>query len=185
MITLIIIDCQYDFINGSLAVKGAKRALDNIKRFIIKHRDIDKIIFTVDWHHINHCSFKENGGSWPIHCVQYSKGASIDERLMDLVHEHNIKYGIIVKGTDPSREEYGAFNIPPFNNCFVDGHHTVFFNECSDIVVCGIAGDYCVKETLKNIINIKPKVFLKGVASIDNGITIKNFITENKLEIVK
>ena len=30
--------------------------------------------------------------------------------------------------------------------------------------------------------DIYPKVFMPGVASIDDGITIKNFISENKLE---
>ena len=31
MITLIIVDCQNDFITGTLAVKGSKTALEEIK----------------------------------------------------------------------------------------------------------------------------------------------------------
>ena len=30
MITLIVVDCQYDFIKGSLAVRGANKVIDNI-----------------------------------------------------------------------------------------------------------------------------------------------------------
>ena len=34
MITLIIVDCQNDFISGTMAVNGAKEAVNNIKNFI-------------------------------------------------------------------------------------------------------------------------------------------------------
>ena len=48
MITLIIVDCQNDFITGTMSVKGARNTVDEIKKFIKKHREeIDKIIFTV------------------------------------------------------------------------------------------------------------------------------------------
>ena len=34
MITLIIVDCQNDFISGTMAVEGAKDAVNSIKDFI-------------------------------------------------------------------------------------------------------------------------------------------------------
>lgn len=53
-ITLIVVDCQYDFIQGSLAVKGAEEAVVNIKEYIERNKEnIDKIIFTLDWHPAN------------------------------------------------------------------------------------------------------------------------------------
>ena len=171
--TLIIVDFQKDFITGSLAVKGAEKAISYIFDFIWKNKkDINKIIFTVDWHPINHCSFKDNGGNWNVHCLQYSKGAAIDDILLRNCHYNNIPYEVITKGENPDKEEYGAFsevkpNIP----------------EGEEIVICGIAGDYCVLETLKNILYLKPKVFLKGIASIDGGIKLKEFIKENNLII--
>ena len=184
-ITLIIVDCQYDFIDGSLAVNGAHIAIDNIIAFILDHKDnIDKIIFTLDWHPINHCSFKNNGGTWPPHCVQYTKGAGIDFNLYECVYHTGIPYDVILKGSNAAIEEYGAFSIHPLSDTLFDDFHSCHIDTNSDIVVCGIAGDYCVKETIKNILPLEPKVFLKGIASIDDGTTIKNFIKACELKAV-
>ena len=59
-------------------------------------------------------------------------------------------------------------------------------HESIDIEVCGIAGDYCVVETLKNIVKWfkdtnRIKVYLDGVASIDGGTTIKNYMSVNSI----
>lgn len=186
MITLIVVDCQYDFIKGSLAVRGANKVIDNIIAYIFDNKDaIDKVVFTLDWHPVNHCSFEKNGGQWPVHCVQYSKGASIDDRLLEAVIDAGINYDIIIKGDDAAQEEYGAFSIPPFSDCLFDRHHTVNIDKHSDIVVCGIAGDYCVKETTLNLIELNPKMFLKGVASIDDGTTVNDFIEGFKIDVVE
>ena len=104
MITLIVVDCQYDFIKGSLAVRGANKVIDNIIAYIFDNKDaIDKVVFTLDWHPVNHCSFEKNGGQWPVHCVQYSKGASIDDRLLEAVIDVGINYDIIIKGDDAAQ----------------------------------------------------------------------------------
>ena len=192
MITLIIVDCQNDFITGTLTVKGAKTVVEKIKEFIKSHKkEIDKIIFTVDWHPYNHCSFKKNGGQWPNHCIQYTPGACIEPKLLKFVQSLNINYEVSQKGEISDFEQYGAFeeielstDDYPKRKCYFDSIATADFD--TEFVVCGIAGDYCVKETIQNMINgeITPKVFLNGVASIDNGKTINNFIKENNLEIV-
>ena len=188
MITLIIVDCQNDFISGSMSVKGAKKAVENIKEFISNNSsNICKIIFTVDWHPYNHCSFKKYGGQWPSHCVQFTPGSCIEPKLLKLVQSLDINYEVNQKGTIEEIEQYGAFNEIEFvsdelgQRYYFDSLVTV--DAESDFVVCGIAGDYCVKHTIENMINggICPKIFLPGVASIDDGIIIKNYIEENKL----
>ena len=188
MITLIIVNCQNDFITGTMSVKGAKQAVDEIKKFIKKRKnEIDKIIFTVDWHPYNHCSFKKYGGEWPHHCVQYTPGACIEPKLLKFVQSYEINYDVIQKGTIEEIEEYGAFNDIQFSS---DNFGTRVYldiaeaNPDSDFVVCGIAGDYCVKATIQNMINseITPKVFCPGIASIDGGKIFSNFVKENKLE---
>ena len=111
MITLIIVDCQIDFITGSLAVEGASTAINNIVTFIKKHkRDISKVIFTQDWHPYEHCSFTKNGGPWPVHCVNHTAGAGLDMSLIKVVEENNIKYSVLKKGMNPKEEQYGAFD---------------------------------------------------------------------------
>ena len=188
MVTLIIVDCQNDFITGTMSVKGAKNAVDEIKKFIKNHRkEIAKIIFTVDWHPYNHSSFKKYGGLWPHHCVQYTPGACIEPKLLKFVQSYEINYDVIQKGTIEEIEEYGAFSDIQFSS---DNFGTRVYldiaeaNPDSDFVVCGIAGDYCVKATIQNMLDggLTPKVFCPGIVSIDGGKVFSNFIKENSLE---
>ena len=73
---LLIVDAQYDFISGSLPVKNAILCMSRLGDYIesiCETNPYNTIIATVDWHPMTHCSFKENGGEWPMHCVAYSK----------------------------------------------------------------------------------------------------------------
>jgi len=189
MITLIIVDCQNDFITGTMSVKGAKNSVEEIKKFIKNHRkEISKIIFTVDWHPHNHMSFKKNGGQWPSHCVQYTPGACIEPKLLKYVQSFNISYEVSQKGTLEEAEEYGAFSDIELvtdelgQRYYFDSLVTADAN--TNFVVCGIAGDYCVKSTIENMIKggICPKVFCPGIVSIDGGKTFNEFVKENKLK---
>ena len=190
MITLIIVDCQNDFISGTLTVKGAKHAVEEIKNYIKNHRkEIEKIVFTVDWHPYNHSSFKRFGGQWPHHCVQYTPGACIEPKLLKFVQSLDLNYEVSQKGTCEEVEEYGAFSDISFttdsfgSRCYLDIVET---NPESNYVVCGIAGDYCVKATMQNMIDrgITPKIYVPGIVSIDGGTALEEFISENKLEKV-
>ena len=191
MIKLVIVDCQVDFISGSMTVSGSKKAIRNIINYINKHhKEISQIIFTLDWHPFNHCSFKENGGQWATHCVKYTSGAGIDYSLLKTVADNNLRYKVFKKGVQPSLEEYGAFS-KGFHYVSGGTFHAVQgikFDPSDAVVVCGIAGDYCVKETINNLCtigNIIPKVLLSGIASIDDGSTIDKVIKNLKLNIVQ
>ena len=188
MITLIIVDCQNDFITGTMSVKGAKNAVEEIKKFIKKYKkEIVKIVFTVDWHPHNHMSFKKYGGQWPSHCVQYTPGACIEPKLLKFVQSMDINYEVSQKGAIEEVEEYGAFSDIDFRSDELGQRYYLDIVEVdanTNFVVCGIAGDYCVKSTIQNMIDggICPKVFCPGIASIDGGKVFSNFIKENKLE---
>jgi len=192
MITLIIVDCQNDFITGTLSVKSAKNILPKIKEYIKNNlENIEKIILTADWHPFNHCSFKRNGGEWPVHCVQYTPGACIEPKLLKYIQSTNIPYEVSTKGCDPNEEQYGAcYDIDissdnyPKQKYYFDSIATA--NVDTEFVICGIAGDYCVKATIENLLNaeITPKVLITGIASIDGGKIINEFIKEKELEKV-
>ena len=189
MITLIIVDCQNDFITGTMSVKGARTSVEEIKKFIKNHcKEIDKIIFTIDWHPYNHMSFKRYGGQYPSHCVQYTPGACIEPKLLKYIQSLEIDYEVSQKGTVEEVEQYGAFDEIEFvtdelgQRYYFDSLVTADAN--TDFVVCGIAGDYCVKSTIENLIkgDIVPKVFCPGIVSIDGGKIFSDFVKENKLE---
>lgn len=51
----------------------------------------------------------------------------------------------------------------------------------------GIAGDYCVLETLRNIVALRDstlgiKVFVQGVASIDGGKALADYMSQTGIE---
>lgn len=169
---LVVVDVQKDFYHpdGALYVKGGEILPERIAKVI---PEFDDVIFTVDWHPYNHCSFKENGGIWPVHCVAYTEGASLPKEFIPYIKgDYGIVGNVVSKGRFYESEEYGAkFKLK---------------NVVTDVVFSGIAGDYCVRETIKNFIEeyptIKVSVYLDGVASIDDGTTIRDFMKENNIE---
>lgn len=189
MITLIIVDCQNDFISGTMSTKGAKNVLPEIKKFIKKYQEeLDKILLTVDWHPYDHCSFKEQGGPWPHHCIQYTPGACIEPKLLKYIQSTKIPYEVCEKGVNSEKEQYGAFEDIEFitdelgQRYYFDSLYTADAN--TEFVVCGIAGDCCVKATIENLLkeSIKVKVFMPGIYSLDGGRIFSQFVKENKLE---
>lgn len=71
MDSLVIVDCQYDFIDGSLACSGSHEAVAYLIDFINRHEV--EVLYTSDWHSPTNQSFTVNGGIWPIHCVAGEK----------------------------------------------------------------------------------------------------------------
>ena len=69
--SLIVVDCQYDFIDGSLACINAENAVKNIIDFINENPKLN-VYYSCDWHSENNKSFKgtEEYGD---HCVQNKK----------------------------------------------------------------------------------------------------------------
>ena len=197
--TLVIVDRQKDFNDslGSLYVLGAEDTELNTLKYIERNSDrIKEVIFTVDWHLPSDKSFERNGGTWPDHCLQFSEGAGISDVLYKVCIEHNIPIQIFRKGEVSTHEEYGAFeimsrrgdNLVLLNNYIMDSCVQVTTN---NVVVCGLAGDYCVKETIKNLLEhskttglFNISVFKDGISSIDNGETLERFINENNLNVV-
>jgi pyrazinamidase/nicotinamidase len=189
-ITLVVVDGQYDFCNpaGALYVSGAETAVEHILHFIHTHERLAEVIFTVDWHQARDASFIPQGGPWPPHCIGFSKGSQIDERLVQACLDREIPFQVIRKGEVIETEEYGAFqHIEKLSG----GRYRLatMTDEviCADhrMVICGVAGDYCVLETLRNLLNggLSVDVFASGIASIDGGTKLNSFVREQNLTL--
>lgn len=165
--TLVVVDFQYDFclLGAPLYVPGSDKALWNISH-LIENNKVGRVIFTADWHPSNHCSFKKNGGQWNEHCVQFSKGAAIHDLLLYGCIGAGIPYEVITKGTLSLLEEYGIKVAPD-----------------EQVVICGLAGDFCVLETLKNLAPVNPMIFLDGVASLDGGVKLNEYVESNGVRV--
>ena len=200
MKTLVIVDLQKDFCyrTGALYVEGAESLPTRISKRI-KEGGFDNIIITLDSHPLNHCSFVDNGGQWPKHCVKGTEGASVPQKIFDVISnlEHKPDIVIIEKGCDSDKEEYGAFTgYNRFNNpfkyffsCNTERDIYDMLKESEDIEVVGIAGDYCVLNTIKEMLKFLHSeqiyVNINGVKSIDDGTTLDTFCKENDIACLK
>lgn len=184
---LLLVDCQNDFIEGgSLPVEGAQIAMERLAEFI-KERDgfYENKVLTIDWHPFNHCSFVENGGTWPLHCLQHSHGAAISPTILDAVNNTKGNVTFLTKGDTSSIEEYSIFKNLESNN---DLYRLVKGKEITQIDICGIAGDICVLNTLKDGIKYFGKemfrVLLPYCPSLDGGKALLEYTTTNNLNFI-
>ena len=82
MKTLIVIDMQHDFVNGSLGSEEAQAIIPNVKKKIEEYYNReDQIIFTRDTHYDDYLNTPE-GRKLPVkHCIFCSKGWKIVDGL--------------------------------------------------------------------------------------------------------
>ncbi|MFQ6674900.1 MAG: bifunctional nicotinamidase/pyrazinamidase [Fidelibacterota bacterium] len=135
---LVIVDLQNDFCpGGSLAVPDGDRVVPVANRLIRRFQDAGLPVFaTRDWHPADHCSFKDQGGPWPPHCVQNTEGARFHPSL-NLPESATI----ISKATTSEKDAYSGFDG-------TDLASRLRKTGTENIVVCGLATDYCVKATV-------------------------------------
>lgn len=173
--TLVIVDSQIDFIRGSLAVKGAEEAIQNLVKYLRKNgKDYHTIIITKDWHVKNHPSFKEFGGIWPEHCVEDSFGAELPNSLENAIKQSDCVVTTIKKGI--TKEAYSAFEE-------IDNGVKNLLSRSDEIHVSGIAGDYCVKESIKDLLKYgynNLSVIKECIASIDEK-EFEKFLNEKNI----
>lgn len=173
----LVVDMLYDFIDGSLACENAQNAVNEVVKYINAHPD-QRVVYITDSHPANHSSFKENGGIWPVHCVAGTRGGSIHEAFYnDIVNPANRpdpERNIFRKGFNADEEQYSGFESVGQNGrklADVVG---------KNIIVSGIATEYCVKNTVMEFLNNgrNIEVFLPGLAYVDkqgHAKTVKEF----------
>lgn len=130
-----IVDFQNDFTpGGALAVAGGDAIADRLNELAADDR-FELVAATRDWHPSDHGSFAEQGGPWPIHCVQGTEGAelhaALDRANLDMV---------VDKGQDPDTEGYSAFQATNLSELLRE-------RGIDKLTVVGLATDYCVMNT--------------------------------------
>jgi nicotinamidase/pyrazinamidase len=173
MKALILVDLQNDFLpGGALAVPDGDAVIPVANRL---QPMFPVVVATQDWHPANHGSFAVNHPGkrifeqidlnglpqtlWPIHCVQNTSGA---ELASGLNRERIAK--VFQKGTDAGIDSYSGF--------FDNGHRratgmTEWLNGrgVTEVHICGLATDYCVKFTALDAVSSGFKTWLIEDAS--------------------
>ena len=173
MKALILVDIQNDFLpGGALAVPDGDKVISVVNEI---QTVFPLVVATQDWHPENHGSFAASHPGkkvfeqidlnglpqtlWPVHCVQNSKGA---ELAAPLNRERIAK--VFQKGTDAGIDSYSGL--------FDNGHRKstglgewLKAQGVTEVFVCGLATDYCVKFTALDAVQMGFKTHLVEDAS--------------------
>lgn len=135
---LIVVDVQNDFCpGGSLAIEQGDAVVAPLNRLIREFLDRNEPVFkTRDWHLPTAKHFAAYGGSWPVHCVQNTKGAEFHSDLSD-----DPRVTIISKGIDERADGYSGFDGTNLGQLLRE-------EGVEEVWVGGLATDYCVKHTV-------------------------------------
>lgn len=166
---LIIVDVQNDFCEGgSLAVPGGAAVAGAISEYLDGHHsEFDHVVATQDWHidpgsHFS--DFPDYQDSWPRHCVAGTRGAELHP---DLDTEYVDAYfrkgqfaaaysgfeGLLAPEDAVPTGERQAGGLPGAAAALESDEDAIGLDDwlqshdVEDVVVVGIATDYCVKAT--------------------------------------
>jgi nicotinamidase/pyrazinamidase len=184
---LIVVDYQYDFASpqGALYVPEAEKIASNIQNYI-NDDSFDKIIYTMDTH-IQEDYFKsEESKMFPIHCEFNTPGwelYKITPRNKEI--KLIIEEGILYKPSNFSIDNEYVFVKDKFSVWESNDQYKSFFNSIdknSEIVVVGVATNYCV---FMNVIGLINNGFFN--ISIDNSCVkgIKDQSFDKNISIMK
>jgi nicotinamidase/pyrazinamidase len=155
---LIVVDVQNDFCpGGALAVADGDEVVAPLNAVIDEFLERgDPVFKSRDWHPPKTKHFQAYGGTWPIHCVQNTKGAEFHPQLRD-----DPRIRVISKGLGDT-DCYSAFDE-------TDLASHLHEQGVEELVVGGLATDYCVKATVLAGLNegFKVKALKNAMRAVD------------------
>ncbi|MBB5573436.1 MULTISPECIES: bifunctional nicotinamidase/pyrazinamidase [Rhizobium] len=180
MKALLLIDIQNGFCpGGNLPVPDGNRVVPVANRLIDSDK-YDMVLASQDWHPAGHGSFAsahpgkkpfemgilsgKRQMMWPDHCVQNTEDAMLHPELnadgIDFIQQ---------KGQNPAVDSYSAFR---------DNDHTAFTGLATHLLaegvtqldLCGLATDYCVKFSALDAVEMLPGVKVRFIEDASRGI---------------
>jgi nicotinamidase/pyrazinamidase len=168
---LLIVDFQNDFTpGGALAVAGGDAIAGRLNELAADPR-FDLIVATRDWHPADHGSFSEQGGIWPVHCVQGTPGAELNAAL-----DRSAVDVVVDKGQDPGTEGYSGFEATGLESLLRE-------RGVDRLTIGGLATDYCVKNTALDALRLGFGVTVDGAAV--RGVEVSPGDSERALDEVR
>lgn len=135
---LIVVDVQNDFCpGGALAVAHGDEVVAPLNKLMKEFLDRGEPVYkTRDWHPNTTKHFTDYGGTWPVHCVQNTRGAEFHPDLLE-----DSRITVISKGFDESADGYSGFDGTELAQSLRE-------QRVDEVWIGGLATDYCVKETV-------------------------------------
>lgn len=166
---LIVVDVQNDFCpGGALAVPQGDEVIAPLNKLIDEFLERgDPVYKSRDWHPPTTKHFKTHGGTWPVHCVRNTKGAEFHPALRD-----DPRIRIISKGLG-DKDCYSAFDE-------TDLAAQLETEQVKEVVVGGLATDYCVKNTVLDALKHGLKV--KAIKDAMRGVELQPGDSERAAE---
>lgn len=156
---LLVVDLQNDFLpGGALGIAGGDVLLPVLRRYcecFVRHRL--PIVFSRDWHPPRHCSFSEQGGPWPVHCVADTSGS-----LAPTQFQIPSTVEMIYKATTPDKDVYSVFEDTPLHDLLQRDHVRRLF-------IGGLATDYCVLCSVRDArrLGYEACLLIDGIAAVN------------------
>jgi nicotinamidase/pyrazinamidase len=142
---LVVVDVQVDFADpsGGLYVGGGEEVVPAVNAEVAAARAAGSpVVYTQDWHPPQTPHFVTHGGVWPVHCVRDTPGAELHPAL-------DVAGPVVRKGTE-GEDGYSGFSVrdPVSGETSATQLGSLLAaDEVRRVVVVGLAGDVCVKET--------------------------------------
>jgi nicotinamidase/pyrazinamidase len=141
---LLVVDVQNDFADpgGGLYVRDGESVITLANEQVTAAQNAGAaVVYTQDWHPASTPHFEKDGGIWPVHCVADTWGAELHPNL--LVH------GPVVRKGTSGEDGYSGFSVrDPITGAAAPTQlQSLLDLSIQRLVVVGLAGDYCVKET--------------------------------------
>ena len=152
---LLVVDVQNDFCPGGALEVPSGGDIVEVVNWLMPH--FEHVLATQDFHPPGHSSFEEQGGPWPEHCVQGTKGAEFHPGLdTSRIDE------VVQKGTDVDVDGYSGFAGTDLGEQLKDLDITRVF-------IAGLATDYCVRATALDAIDnsMDVVVITDAIAAVD------------------
>jgi nicotinamidase-related amidase len=150
---IVVVDEIYGFLpGGALACEHSLEAVAATKALLERNKGRIPVLFICDHHPANHCSFVEQGGPWPPHCVAGTREGEIHDDLKPFVQEELTFY----KGCDPAQEQYSGFEGRNAAGQSLGEVLQLLGTEA--VYVVGIATEYCVRNTAEDLLKAGFKV---------------------------
>jgi nicotinamidase/pyrazinamidase len=166
-VALVVVDVQNDFADasGSLSVRGGSEVVPLVNAEIERALEAGApVVYTQDWHPAHTPHFAQDGGIWPVHCVQETWGAELHPKL-------SVRGPIVRKGAH-GEDGYSGFSMRNPSGVLpipTELDATIARGGARRLVVVGLATDYCVKATALDGVRLgyETAVLLAGVRAVD------------------